>query len=111
MTGGVGAVVRHMSNPSLSGRSWGDGGGRQSTHIIDDISLALGSIACSCKVYVSRTITLSLEDAWDIHRGRPELVTERALNLEHNPQASNAEVADFLELVRNPAYEFTGDGA
>lgn len=108
---GVGAVVRHMSNPSLSGRSWGDGGGRQSIHIIEDISFEQGMVRCACSAVMFRTDTLSTEDVWDMHRGRPDLVTERAMLREHSPQASTSEVIDFLELVRNPTYEFTGEDA
>lgn len=95
-----------MSNPTLSGRTWGDGADRKAEHIIDDISYEKGSIACSCGSFVGIRLGLTLEDAWDTHRGKPELVLDRALTPSHEAQASNDEVSAFLELVRNPVYEF-----
>lgn len=94
--------------PTLTGRSWGDGAGRSSDHLIEDISFADGYVRCACGDAVWRTDTLTTEDVWDMHRGKPELVTERALRRDHDGQASTSEVEDFLELVRNPEYEFTG---
>lgn len=98
----------HM-NPAASGRSWGDGGGRLSIHIIEDISFEQGFVRCECGTTVWRTDTLTTEDVWDMHRNRPDLVTERALNRDHLPQANQSEVEDFLELVRNPTYVYTDD--
>lgn len=98
-----------ITHESATGRAWGDGGGRLNIHVIEDISFEQGFVRCECGTTVLRTDTLSTEDVWDMHRGRPDLVTERALNRDHNPQASASEVSDFLELVSDPSYEFTGE--
>lgn len=104
------STANHV-NPSLAGRAWGDGHGRQADHLINDISFRDGWVACTCEEYVYRTDALSLEDAWDTHRGRADLVLARALDPERQPQASNGEVSEFLDLVRNPEFEFTGGDA
>lgn len=102
--------MSRIVNPTLQGREWGDGYGRTSEHVIEDISFEGGWTLCACGERVWATDTLTTEDAWDMHRGRGDLVVTRALNPDHEPQASNAEVHEFLELVRNPDFEFeTGE--
>lgn len=95
-----------MHNAGLS-RAWGDGAGNNKPHIIEDISFFEGNIDCKCGTIVYRAVGLTLEDAWDIHRGRADLVADRALTPSAEARASDAEVSDFLTLISDyPDLEF-----
>lgn len=87
-------------------RRWGDGGGDSRGHVIRDLSLADGYVLCTCGE--SMFVLGSIEDAWDSHRGRPDLVVERALNpVAPEALADDTEVEAFLTAVRNPEYAFS----
>ncbi len=91
-------------------RAWGDGATRAKEHIIEDISFEGGWINCLCGETVTETSVLTLEDVWDAHRGRADLVAARAVSVERMGEAaSDDEVAAFLVRASNPAYEFEGE--
>lgn len=95
--------------PSATGRSWGDGHGTTRAHTIVDISLTEQWVRCSCEARVERTAHLTLEDAWDVHRGKPGLVTDRALRpYDPDALATDEEVGVFLDLTRDPDFVFEG---
>jgi len=96
--------------PGASFRTWGDGVGDGRKHVIGAIDLHSEPedqyIACEpCGTYIPRGIYLSIDRAWDAHRG-----------LEYHPPrygilATNSEVHEFLKKVDNPQYESSMTGA
>jgi hypothetical protein len=88
-------------------RRWADGATSTRPHVIGDVDFRAGFIACVCGQEVRADSDLTLEDAWDTHRGRPELVAERVLEpVNPDALASDSDVDAFLRAVRNPHYEF-----
>jgi hypothetical protein len=82
------------------GREWGDGATSQAEHVISDLSFEGGWATCICSGVVSAVDNvLTLEDAWDVHRGRPDLVFDRRLNAYYPDLATDEEVSDFLSQV------------
>lgn len=95
-----------MHNPGLR-RAWGDGADDQRAHVIEDISFSLNVLKCRCTTEVYAATGLTLEDAWDIHRGSAEAVADRVFNdPRYTPRANDEEVSAFLDLVSDPTYEF-----
>lgn len=83
----------------MPNREWGDGANRRSPHVIERASFAQERIGCRCGTMVLRGGHLSLEIAWDLHRGmridRPTVHHAQAL-------ATDSEVAEFLARLGNP---------
>jgi hypothetical protein len=89
-------------------REWGDGADDIRKHIVVRIRNRPGErwVACRCGTMVIAG-SLSLEDAWDTHRGQGVLVAQRLLRQPvATPWADDEEVHQFLERAADPAYEF-----
>ena len=88
-------------------RTWGDGATSTAPHVIEDISFAERWVVCRCGAVVGDD-GVALEDAWDTHRGRSDLVIARATT-PYSPHdlANDADVADFLKQVATPSFRFT----
>lgn len=83
-------------------RSWGDGEGKTRAHTIEDISFSEGWVTCEDGAFITRGDYLSLEDAWDAHRGID--VSMRTVRRAYVEQADDAEVHDFLQALSDPSY-------
>jgi hypothetical protein len=83
----IGIIVK----PTLSGRTWGDGGGDEREHTVDAISFMLtpNYIYCSCGAEPIRADTpAELAAQWRSHGGKilgDKGFTERALDPETGP--------------------------
>lgn len=103
--------LRSMGNaapvPPEVHRTWGDGATSQREHWHEDLSFGEGWVQCGCTVIVHSTDRLSLEDAWDIHRGKRQLVEDRQLQAsEPRDLADDDEVHSFLTRVSDPGYAY-----
>lgn len=88
-----------------SSRNWGDGVGDSRPHVIGDISFSADTPYAYCVVDGELVVVgdqLTLEDAWDMHRGLA--VGQRAVRRAYGPQADDAEVREFLHRVEDPSY-------
>lgn len=74
--------------------TWGDGHADQRPHVIEHIDIGSGAIGCRCGTWVMQGEHLSLEVAWEIHRGhkdfRPSVYQAAEL-------ATDREVEQFFE--------------
>lgn len=87
-------------------RTWGDGATRKKAHLIKDISLSGRWIECTCgqRVFAPEHVVLTLEDVWDLHRERPDIVSDRAVAPEApGERANDDEVVDFLTSLSSSA--------
>jgi len=83
--------------PDSTNRTWGDGGGDKREHVVGDLSYEGQWITCRADgavPFAGRT----LEDAWDVHRGRADLVEARILGPATGlDEATDDEVQGFLD--------------